>query len=93
MHLKIISIKTIFGELDEEKIKRVKDNHPQMRGIWVYPQWAKPGGCFCMRWDDEPDTMLRTSEIKEITEAKDRFIVVTRNSVYEFKKVSEEDIR
>lgn len=93
MHLKIVSIKTFFGELDEEKIKRIKDSHPQMRGTWIYPQWAKPEGCFCMRWDDKPDTMLRTSKIKEITETKDRFIVVTRNSIYEFEKVSEKDIR
>ena len=89
MKYKIVSIKDRNGNDKTDFYNEMKAVHPNLSGEFLYPEYTKVGGHFCLVWDDNTRKMLRTSTVEDMADDGDGMIIVTRNSVYTLEKVGD----
>ncbi|EXG86188.1 hypothetical protein K413DRAFT_3010 [Clostridium sp. ASBs410] len=78
------------GNIKNEAISQMKAICPDLSGEIPYKESIAPGKHFCFLWTGESGRMMRTSTIEHYKENGPYVHVVTRNSEYWFKEVSEE---
>ena len=83
MYLKIVKIKDANGSVNQKKYDDMKMCHPTMSGEWIYSYAIEFGYPFFLLWDDDSDTMLKTSSVKNVEIDDDHVAVHTMNSIYE----------
>lgn len=89
MKYKITTIKDRNGNDKIDFYNEMKTVHPNLSGEFLYPEYTKVGGHFCLLWDDDTEKMLRTSTIEDMVDDGDILTIITRNSVYTLEKVGD----
>ena len=84
---RIVKILDKNGNNKEDFFAEVKARHPNMSGEILYQELIRVGGCFCLKWDDDSESMLRTSAIEEYENDHGKVKVVTRNSIYYLEEI------
>jgi len=82
---KIINITDRAGNVKETFIKELRQMHPDMKGLLLYPLSTAQRLCFV--WADKSEKMLRTSPIESYKEDVYTVTVITENSIYTLERV------
>lgn len=89
---KIISVTDKEGNIKQDAIDQMKEICADMVGEVVFPELIKAGTRFCLLWNNDSGRMMRTSLIESFDESNLELEVVTRNSVYTLRDVSDEKV-
>ena len=83
---KIINVTDHAGNIKVEFMESLKENHPEMRGVLLYPLNTATRLCFI--WADKSDKMLRTSPVDKYKEVNGVLKIKTQNSIYTLERIS-----
>lgn len=89
LKLKIIMVSNQNGRIKEEFLKELQETHPDMTGECIVNPTI--GKRLLLDWEDDSGKILRTSEIIELTENKDKnaLVIITENSIYDCEVIGE----
>ena len=93
---KIISVTDKDGNIKQSFMDELKSNHDNLSGDFYYDieelkRRAEFGiivSCGFV-WNDDTSKMLRTSQVEEVVDDGNIVTIVTRNSVYVFERMEE----
>ena len=82
---KLTNVTDHQGNIKVEFMESLKENHPEMRGVLLYPISTAVRLCFI--WADKSDKMLRTSPVDKYKEVNGVLKVKTQNSIYTLERM------
>ena len=74
--------------IKQEFYDKLKEKHPGMQGIIMYPDFLKEDGFLSFEWTDDSGKYLRTSRIKKLNLYQNNMYVTTLNSIYILVRVN-----
>lgn len=89
LKLKIVMVSNRDGSVKEEFLKELQETHSDTTGECIINPTI--GKRLLLDWEDDSGKILRTSEIVELTENKDKntLVIVTENSIYDCEMIGE----
>lgn len=82
---KVINVTDKEGNIKEEFMEKLRQVHPDMKGLLLYPLSTAQRLCFV--WADKSEKMLRTSPIEGYKEDVYTVTVITENSIYTLERM------
>lgn len=82
---KVINITDRKGNVKKEFLEELRQVHPDMSGLLLYP--LSSANRLCLLWADKSEKILRTSLIESYKEDVYTVTVVTENSIYTLERV------